>query len=398
MNPEELMEAMSGIDADLLAEAMALPAGAKRRHGGVYLRFAAAAAAFLFVSAGVWFALRRLPEAGAPSVLNAVSEGTVFTSETAAEPAATGAQQEPTGADLPETGADDGTRTAEASTAAGGGEADGTSPSETKSPQEPAGTLPDPEASAAPHEAPTASRPPESPASQNPTAAPDAPAGSLLPALLRSLFGENVGSLFGETDGFSSILLFIREALSGGNAASGPPVTEEPSAAAPQTAFDAYIRAMLEKGSAMKNLPVVPQTERELEAVYGGSFLPSYFPGRSAPPPEISGETHGLRQPAGGDPIAFNAYLYWWTAPGGAQYSLTVAADADGEPLPQAVTREANAGTIGELTVYWRKRTVNGTEARDALVCRGNAVFLYTLTGPCSDEAFLQTVRSALGN
>ena len=381
MNAEQLMEAMGELDASLVADTFEPAAPVKKRPARFWLRFAAAAAVFALVAGGVWAAVSRLPSqknGSIPALPSETQPTTVPVAEaTAAAPAGTEAA-EPTG-----------TPPAEAASAAAS--QPGASPAATAAAPETAATT------ALTTEQTKATAAPET------TAAPPVPETEA--PVTEAASGDTASSWWERLfSGAGGLLQRIAGFFSGGSpngAGANAEETAAPEAEPPAGLYHSFYRGLYElqyRAEAYRGMPVTEKTQAELEALYGGPFLPTVFPGAAAPPQESSGTIHGVRTRPLGDTVAFNDYLFVWTTSAGCSLSLAVTVEDSGYFPPEPGEDECSIYQAGSATVYWLADTRGGEQRHLAIAKRGETVaFTFILTGNCSDEDFLRTVASALG-
>ena len=407
MNAEQLMDAVGALAPELVEEALAPVPPAEKRPTAVWVRFAAAAAAFALVAVGVLVAVWRLPagknrHAAQPAPETAAS----------ADPETAAVSEDRTAAPETPTGAVSYSQTTAEATVPAASAPSAAQPAESVRSQagEPASSAP----TAAAVEQTTGTKAPaavpETDASGTvattvpPTAEPERTTAAEAERSLPRQGHGDAGRIAGEKNADGGLWQWIAGLFSGGSPSGAGENLNETAAPEAEEHADCYHPfyqdlAMLEtRGTAYRGMPVTEKTQAELESIYGGPFLPAVFPGAVTPPQDASGTVHGVRALPDGTAVAYNEYLYVWTLPDGESRSLTVTAD-DGGYYPAATIEDlCRTYRAGSATVYWLADTYGGAVRHVAIAARGErAVFTFILVGECGDEAFLETVTAALG-
>ena len=182
--------------------------------------------------------------------------------------------------------------------------------------------------------------------------------------------------------------------------AFAPPSTAAPAgdpAAAEAKTFGDYTQRILVTEARLRQCAFAEKTQAELEALYGGAFLPTAFPGTAAallPEPGAHGVYYESPDAA---PTVFNVYTYQWNGSGGDRYSLRMYVFLNDGSYPETAlfAEEAVAAENG-VPVFLRSNTESGLPLYTALAKRGDTVLWFTLRGDCTQADFLRLVRSAL--
>lgn len=163
-----------------------------------------------------------------------------------------------------------------------------------------------------------------------------------------------------------------------------------------KTAFVDYCQKILQTEERLRGCRTEKKTAAELEALYGGNYLPTLFL-YTAERPQPTVTPHGVYYEEGKtEPTVFNRYEYNWSGTWGGEYrvQLYVLKDDDGSYPTSALSALETYRDVHGVRVYFRCESEDDS-VYSALAKRGDTVFLMKVQGPSSGAVVITLFDSA---